>query len=191
MDDIESLEQALLQHIRVAGLIKSREFSIIEEILDIRKKRRQLYSSLIAENNQIQRELEDVKTSSHSSIENLHISHKNKLESMETLLNSKQSEIHQLQEIYRSDKYRLEENHKRDRLDEIAKLKSKYSQNLSKLESRIEALQESNLCRDNEQQSVEIINALTEKHKISANRYKSSVVLLYCIRDDESMNSHI
>ena len=43
---IEGLEQNVIQHIRTSGIRKPRETSLIDELLDIRKERRKLFSSL-------------------------------------------------------------------------------------------------------------------------------------------------
>ena len=46
MEDIESKEELLLQHIRSSGLKKQRETSLIDEVLDLRKCRRQVFTAL-------------------------------------------------------------------------------------------------------------------------------------------------
>lgn len=45
-DKIEGLEQEIIQHIRTSGIRKPRETSLIDEVLEIRKERRRLFSSL-------------------------------------------------------------------------------------------------------------------------------------------------
>ena len=56
-DKIESLEQELIQHIHTAGLRKPREIALCEEIMIIRKERRQVYTSL---NNHIKQLVDNV-----------------------------------------------------------------------------------------------------------------------------------
>ncbi|RYY82195.1 hypothetical protein EON63_13790 [archaeon] len=46
MESIESKEQALVQHIKTAGLRQPKELALINEILEIRKERRQVFSAL-------------------------------------------------------------------------------------------------------------------------------------------------
>jgi hypothetical protein len=48
-EQIESLEQDLIQHIRTAGIRKSRETDIIEELMGIRRERRRLFGGLRSE----------------------------------------------------------------------------------------------------------------------------------------------
>lgn len=49
MDDIETKEQNLIQHIRTAGLQKRREMLLVDEVLELRKAKRKLLTSLTAE----------------------------------------------------------------------------------------------------------------------------------------------
>lgn len=56
-DKIESLEQELIQHIHTAGLRKPREIALCEEIMIIRKERRQVYTSL---NNNIKQLIDNI-----------------------------------------------------------------------------------------------------------------------------------
>jgi len=43
---IETLEQSLIQHIRTAGLRKPRECSLIDDVMNLRKDRRQTFTNL-------------------------------------------------------------------------------------------------------------------------------------------------
>ena len=49
MDEIETREQDLIQHIRTAGLQKRREILLVDEVLDLRKEKRKLLTSLTSE----------------------------------------------------------------------------------------------------------------------------------------------
>jgi len=46
MEAIEALEQDLIQHIRTAGLQKRREICLVDEVLELRKEKRKLLTSL-------------------------------------------------------------------------------------------------------------------------------------------------
>jgi hypothetical protein len=46
MDELENLEQQLIQHLRTCGIRSAREVSLVDEVLDIRKARRQLFAAL-------------------------------------------------------------------------------------------------------------------------------------------------
>jgi len=45
-DLIENMEQAVIQHVRTSGIRKPRETSLIDELMDIRRERRKLFSAL-------------------------------------------------------------------------------------------------------------------------------------------------
>lgn len=46
MESIEDKEQALIQHLRTAGLRQPKEIALVDEVLEIRKERRRLYAGL-------------------------------------------------------------------------------------------------------------------------------------------------
>jgi len=45
-DGLEHLEQQIIQHIRTAGLRKPKETSLVDELLELRKLRRQVFARL-------------------------------------------------------------------------------------------------------------------------------------------------
>lgn len=46
---VEDLEQALIQHLRTAGIRKPRETALIDEVMDLRKHRRRLLAAVNAQ----------------------------------------------------------------------------------------------------------------------------------------------
>lgn len=48
LDRLESQEQNIIQHVRTAGLRKPRETALIDELLEMRRERRQIFSALLA-----------------------------------------------------------------------------------------------------------------------------------------------
>jgi len=47
LDSLETREQDIIQHVRTAGLRKPRETALVDELLAIRKERRQIFSALV------------------------------------------------------------------------------------------------------------------------------------------------
>lgn len=47
MESLEAREQDLIQHIRTAGLQKRREIALVDEVLELRKEKRKLLTSLM------------------------------------------------------------------------------------------------------------------------------------------------
>ena len=47
---LEGMEQAVIQHIRTAGIVnKSKETSLVDKVLDLRRERRRVFSATINE----------------------------------------------------------------------------------------------------------------------------------------------
>eukprot|EP01032_Pedospumella_encystans_P025125 gene25125-28405_t len=44
---IENLEQGIIQHVKTSGIRKPRELQLIDEIMDLRRERRKLFSTLV------------------------------------------------------------------------------------------------------------------------------------------------
>ena len=53
LDKLEAQEQSIIQHVRTAGLRKPRETALIDELLEMRRERRQIFSALIAHTMQL------------------------------------------------------------------------------------------------------------------------------------------
>ena len=50
IETIEGMEQAVIQHIRTAGIVnKSKETSLVDKVLDLRRERRRIFSSTFNE----------------------------------------------------------------------------------------------------------------------------------------------
>ena len=48
LDELEQKEQEIIQHVRTAGLRKPRETALVDELLAIRKERRQMFGALVS-----------------------------------------------------------------------------------------------------------------------------------------------
>jgi len=58
IEAIEGMEQAVIQHIRTAGIVnKSKETSLVDKVLDLRRERRRIFSSTFNELESAQKEV--------------------------------------------------------------------------------------------------------------------------------------
>jgi hypothetical protein len=55
MEEIETKEQNLIQHLRTAGLRQNKETALVDEVLELRRERRRLLSSLQERNGQLEK----------------------------------------------------------------------------------------------------------------------------------------
>lgn len=54
---LEGMEQAVIQHIRTAGIVnKSKETSLVDKVLDLRRERRRVFSATINELETVKKE---------------------------------------------------------------------------------------------------------------------------------------
>jgi gas vesicle protein len=168
IENLEDMEQSLIQHIRVCGLNKSRECSLIDEILEIRKKRRQLVKILHNESTQLRNECGMLHSQLISAKERHEEKIKNKNQTFQLAMEEKNHEIMRLKEHLMSVNDVKEVQYKQIMSNEISKLKEKYANNLNELESKINQLQNTSLESQNnvaKEYVEEIVKSLNSKHK--------------------------
>lgn len=137
MEKIEDLEQLLLQHMRTAGIRSSKENSLIEEMLDLRKERRKLFSQLAEKNERLTEENEFIKEQ-----------HRQANQKQEQLINllknqhdieiaKREEEFHQRESSFKHEIALLQENHKLLEEKSYETFKQTYESKLGKLEQKL------------------------------------------------------
>lgn len=136
MEDIEALEQTLIQHLRTSGLRPNKEISLIDEILEIRKRRRQLFANLDGQ----------MKTNHQETEQRIQEAIREKEEAKALLIKWKEEQTKDLQALEKVMQEREEillqqENAKLEKLQiewgsKFNKLKKHYQQDLQVLEAK-------------------------------------------------------
>lgn len=116
LDGIEEREQAFIQHVRTAGLRKPREAALVDELLAVRKERRQIFSALIGHVIRIQSLRQEQST---------------ELEAQNAALREAKS-AHQLE------MKRLEEAHANELQHQTQRLHRKYEEKLRTIGAKLE-----------------------------------------------------
>ncbi len=160
MEEIESLEQTLIQHLRTSGLRQAREVSLVEEVLEIRKRRRQIFSSL--ENQAKEASIEAGKATKAAEIERDDIKEK-----LIQLKKQQKDELIELQQAWDEKEQSLiqqEEDHieslKKEWGKKFDKLRNGYVDQVKMLEEKI-----AKLTRENEMMEKKIMETMSAKVK--------------------------
>jgi uncharacterized coiled-coil DUF342 family protein len=158
MEEIESLEQTLIQHLRTSGLRPNKEVSLVEEILEIRKKRRQLFTQLDIQSKEANVEAGKA----------IHAAQSERDEMKEALAQWKRQQTQDLQELQQAwderEQAMLREEEKR-----MEKLRLEWSRKFDKLRGGyVDQLQGSEekikqLSREKDQLEERITNSLTKR----------------------------
>jgi hypothetical protein len=140
MEKIEELEQLLLQHMRTAGLRNNKENMLIEEMLDLRKERRKMITSLIEKNNSLQLENNELREQSR------HLNDKSQAlinllkEQHKIELQRRDDEFKSLENALRTEIQLLHDNSKLNEEKSIEIVKSSYEAKFFKLETKLKQL---------------------------------------------------
>ena len=143
---IEEKEQNLIQQVRTAGIRKPRETSLVEEILDLRKDRRKLYSMLtstIDEQMVINGNLESLIKSQQSEVAVL-------ASRLEQELESRQRDTARLHDMHKQALELLKEKHAKSLKEERKKTTAKYEEKLSDIELKLNELMRKNVAKETE-----------------------------------------
>ena len=138
MDNLENAEQTLIEHMRTAGMKKTRECQLIDELLNLRKSRRQAFALLT----------KDV-TNTRDYQEEQNQKSKHQLSQMKQVVIELQNDVEKkdytLRNIQNEFKKKLEDvhlNYRKIIKNEVDDVKAKYAKNLSLLETKIEQVQQ-------------------------------------------------
>jgi TolA-binding protein len=136
---IELKEQQLIQQIRTSGIRKPRETSLIDEVLDIRKERRKLFSLLT---NAIESSSARI-----TELESQGNRHQSELRSRETLLEQRmenqKKELIRVEELHQQQLAVMAEKYAQTLKDEKRRIAHKYEEKMQLVESKLNELQSS------------------------------------------------
>jgi hypothetical protein len=137
MDNLENSEQTLIEHLRTAGLKKTRECQLIDELLNLRKSRRQAFALLTKDVTNTREYQEEQKQKSKRQLSQL----KQVVIELQNDLDVKDSTLRNIQHEF---KKKLEDAHLKYRQmvkDEVSGVRASYEVTLSQLESKIDEVQ--------------------------------------------------
>ena len=185
VDQLEEAEQSLIEHIRTAGIKKTREYQLIDEIISLRKRRRQVFSLIIKdnENNSVLYKEEKEKLKDQlNRLKQRVIDVNNESEKKDMIINNIQKEF----------KMKLEDVHLKYRdmvKQEVKRVRESYDKKLITLEEKIEKIQEKSTRSDEvneEEQMRKIRLVLDENNQRQQEKYSASmqrfVILLVILR---------
>ena len=141
LESIESMEQAIMQHIRTSGLKKNRECAIIEEVLNLRKKRKQVFASIIKDVNSLQEYSATVENALSREREAANSRSSVVESSLRGELQAQSKEIHRLKEAHRAKLEEMKDSQRQLMDMEISRVKSRYESKLRLLEEKVGAVQ--------------------------------------------------
>lgn len=146
MDELEELEQSIIQHVRTAGIFnKAKETAIVEKILNLRRDRRKLFSSLQQEFNGLKAEMTSIAVDFKNSEDNAE-----KLRNqLRLLVESHESEIGNLKCKFDHSMKTLEEKHTQRVRSKMAELQRNYENKVQILEKRVDEVRQEKLSADN------------------------------------------
>eukprot|EP01036_Dinobryon_divergens_P044303 gene44303-59103_t len=131
-EGIEEKEQAVIQHIRTAGLKKNRETMLIEEVSELRRSRRRIFTDLMSNIKDIKSQLH-AQNDTHSKILQEHMEKADK--EHKKALEFKQSELDALRIKYEAD-IKIRESSSSTMEDKLRSMQRKYETKLSELEEK-------------------------------------------------------
>ena len=174
-DKLERLEQDLILHVRTSGVRKQSEISLINEIMEIRRERRQLISALVDKYDRMHAENVALRKSvagSEETTQKLISSHGLEMERISRDIKQQIAEIKQeCANAYSHNMEKMSMEHK----SSMDKLKAKYREKIQLFEHKINQLSEAKLNADSvEAQKMASKLVATAKAELEA-RYNKTV----------------
>ena len=178
LSNLEENEDLLIQHIRTSGLRKARETSLIDEIISIRKIRRQIFTNLLDKINELSIEIE--------TINNNNTINKNDMSTLVKVYDEKyasyKSTLNNEMTLYK-EKIKIQAQQSKDKLiktasNEIKSMKKTYEDKINKLSIKLNELIESkqNTNDINEKKIMQIENNLHLKYSNQLKSYQTSIL---------------
>lgn len=133
IENIEELEQQLIQHVRTAGLRKPREAPMIEEVMNIRRERRKLFSFMKDRIDSLTSSIADITLVSESKSTEA-------IADLQAQLETKSRELQSIKHKYLTEMRAQHERHTRTLSTEIDSITEKYETKLRLLDGKIEKL---------------------------------------------------
>ncbi len=175
LDKIESLEQEIIQHIRTSGIRKPRETSLIDEVLEIRRERRKLFSSMTAQISSSENQISFLSEELHHTNEKMTTLINERTEQITNNMKQTQIEQSSLEQRLRDEfKIELEKSKFQDRL-KFDKLRGKYEERSQQVEAKLQEIMTEKRKADNQAAKV-IAKELLEGAKVELeNRYLNKI----------------
>ncbi|CAE7364996.1 unnamed protein product [Symbiodinium microadriaticum] len=178
LESLESMEQTIMQHIRTSGLKKNRECCIIEEILNLRRRRRQIFAGIIKDISSLQESSVTVESALAHERESS-TSRISKVESdLKAEVSAQSAELRRLKERHRAQLEEIKGDQRSAIAGEVARVKAKYEGKLRLLEERVGAVQSANAeQREEEARRAAAVREadLREEHSKVLLRYKEAL----------------
>jgi chromosome segregation ATPase len=131
MEEVERREQDLIQHVRTSGMRKPRETALVDEILDLRRVRRQLCSVLVTKEQEALAELASVKERAQKKAERYKV--------------DVQSAIGELKTRFQAELVDSRERMSLTAKKQLIEQKREYENKMKALTTRIQELEEENI----------------------------------------------
>jgi hypothetical protein len=171
LNSLETMEQSIMQHIRTAGLKKNRECAIIDEVLNLRKNRRQIFSNIVKDIHSLQEYSLTVESALADERENA-TNRSTKLENeLREDVARLTSEVRHVREKHRIQIEELRESSRKSMAIEVAQVKVKYENKLRLLEERVFAIQTAS--RESEEERATKLRAREREETASQEQAKS------------------
>lgn len=166
--EIESSEQTLIQHLRTAGIKKSRETELIDEVLHIRRLRRQLIAAITTSFDKLCIEHDRLRESS-SLAEERHLrdmkrGHEAHVEEVST----QKKKCKDLEKKFRTTAKEMTSKYEASLATQVEKVKQKYEAKLQSLESMVKQVHQHEASED-------AVNKIQVKYATAMQRYKSAM----------------
>jgi hypothetical protein len=174
MDTLENAEQTLIEHMRTAGMKKTRECQLIDELFNLRKSRRQAFTLLTKDVTNTREHQEEQKLKSKYQLSQL----KRIITDMQNDLDKKEYTLRNIQSEFKN---KLEDVHVKYRQmlkEEVNGVKSNYEKKLSLLETKIEQVQQvagKSSKKEEEEQAQKLQMVLEENNQRQNEKYTSSM----------------
>lgn len=179
LGSLEAMEQSIMQHIRTGGLKKNRECAIIDEILNLRKNRRQLFSNIVRDVNSLNEYSLTVEQALANEREYTTTRSTNTEIALKDDVARLSNEIKQINDSHKIQIDELRESSRKSIAIEVAQVKLKYENKLRLLEEKVFAIQTASK-ESNEEQAKKLAQygsseAVIEEQSKTVQRYKEAL----------------
>lgn len=174
LENLENSEQTLIEHMRTAGMKKTRECQLIEELLNLRKSRRHVFSIL-------RKDASNTKDCQDEAIFKMNHESSMLRQTIIDLQDEVAKKNYALRNIEKEFKNKLEDVHAKYRRvmkSEVDSVKSSYEKTLSVLETKIEQVQEvsgNKSKHDEEQQAQKFQDMLDDNNRRQNEKHSASM----------------
>jgi hypothetical protein len=174
LDTLEASEQTLIEHLRTAGLKKTRECQLIDEVLNMRKNRRQVFSMLTKDVSNTRELQEGQQARAKELTQDL----QQNIKELQEEIEKKDYALRNIQKELKKKLQDVHEKYRRVMKDEVNSVKAGYEKTLSTLEGKIEQVQRAstqNIKNEEDELSNKLQIALEENNRRQSEKYSASM----------------